>query len=88
MRNLESFPSEKHLAVEIKKLIDQSRQEVSVAVNSAEIFPAVAIVHTLCTQFTVEYCKGWCEKQLRQYMTFVQPFLEKEVLYTLCRQLS
>lgn len=35
MRNLESFPSEKHLAVEIKKLIDQSRQEVSVAVNSA-----------------------------------------------------
>ena len=86
MRNLESFPSEKHLAVEIKKLIDQSRQEVSVAVNSAEIFPAVEIVHTLCTQLTVEYCKGWGEKQLGQYLTFAQAFIEKEVVYTMCRQ--
>jgi predicted nuclease of restriction endonuclease-like (RecB) superfamily len=35
MRNIESSPSEKHLSVTIKELIDQSRQQVSVAVNSA-----------------------------------------------------
>ena len=88
MRNLESFPSEKHLAVAIKELIDQSRQHVSVAVNFTEIFPTVVIVHTLCSQLQVEYGKGSREKQLRQCMTFAQAFPEKEIVYTLCRQLK
>ncbi len=55
---------------------------------AADIFPSIEIVHTLCSQFTVEYGKGSGEKQLRQCMTFAQAFPEKEIVYTLCRQLK
>lgn len=55
---------------------------------AADIFPSVEIVHTPCSQLTVEYGKGWAEKQLRKCMTFAQAFPEKEIVYTLCRQLK
>ena len=88
MRNIDSSPAEKHLSVAIKELIDQSRQQVSVAVNFTEIFPNVEIVHTLCSQLKVEYAKGSGEKKMRQSMTFAQAFPEKEIIYALFRQIK
>jgi predicted nuclease of restriction endonuclease-like (RecB) superfamily len=46
------------------------------------------IVVTLSRQLEVEYGKGWGEKQLRQCMKLAETFPEKEIVYTLCRQLS
>ncbi len=46
------------------------------------------IMHTLSTQLTNVYGKGWGEKQLRQCTQFATTFSEKEIVYTLCRQLS
>jgi len=46
------------------------------------------IVATLSKQLTVDYGKGWGEKQLRQCMQFAQAFAQEEIVYTLCRQLS
>lgn len=46
------------------------------------------IVVTLSRQLELEYGKGWGEKQLRQCMKFAQVFPEKEIVYTLCRELS
>jgi len=46
------------------------------------------IVATLSRQLEWEYGKGWGEKQLRQCMKFAQVFPEKEIVYTLCRELS
>ena len=46
------------------------------------------IVVTLSRQLEVDYGKGWGEKQLRQCMKLAETFPEKEIVYTLCRQLS
>jgi len=35
-----------------------------------------------------EYGKGWSEKQLRHCIRFAEVFPEKEIVYTLCRELS
>ena len=93
---------------EIKLLIQQSKNNVALAVN-AEItllYWAVGnrinveilgkeraeygkqIVQSLSAQLTLEYGKGWGEKQLRQCMQFASVFPEKEIVYALRRQLS
>ena len=46
------------------------------------------IVHTVSAQLTAEYGPGWGEKQLRHCLHFAQAIAEKEIVYTLCRQLS
>jgi len=96
------------LVSEIKTLIEQSKQQVSVAVNATitmlywqvgnrintEILKeqraeyGKQIVHTVSAQLTAEYGPGWGEKQLRHCIRFAQAITEKEIVYTLCRQLS
>jgi len=46
------------------------------------------IVQALSAQLTVEYGKGWGEKQLRQCMQFCSAFSDQKIVYTLCRELS
>jgi predicted nuclease of restriction endonuclease-like (RecB) superfamily len=46
------------------------------------------IVATLSQQLSKEYGSGWGEKQLRHCMQFAHTFPDKEIVYTLCRQLS
>lgn len=46
------------------------------------------IIQTLSSQLTEGYGSGWGEKQLRQCMQFAAVFVEKEIVYTLCRELS
>ncbi|OQX74983.1 MAG: cytoplasmic protein [Bacteroidetes bacterium 4484_249] len=46
------------------------------------------IVVSLSRQLTNEYGKGWSEKLLRHCIRFAEVFPEKEIVYTLCRQLS
>lgn len=96
------------LVGEIKTLIEQSKLQVSVAVNATitmlywqvgnrintEILKdqraeyGKLIVHTLSAQLTNEYGPGWGEKQLRHCLRFAETITEKEIVYTLCRQLS
>lgn len=96
------------LLSDVKKLIEQSRQQVAVAVNSAmsilywnvgkRIKEDVLrnqraeygkqVIITLSEQLIREYGKGWGEKQLRQCIQFAEIFPAKEIVYTLCRELS
>lgn len=46
------------------------------------------IVLSLSKQLTAEFGNGWGEKQLRHCLRFAVTFPEKEIVYTLCRQLS
>jgi hypothetical protein len=46
------------------------------------------IVHTLSTQLTVEFGKGWSEKQLRHCLRFAEIFPDQEIVSSLWRQLS
>jgi len=45
------------------------------------------VIATLAKQLTLEYGRGWSEKQLRHCIHFAETFSE-EIVYTLCRQLS
>lgn len=94
--------------LEIKSLIEQSKNKVALAVNAeitllywnvgnrinTEVLGneraeyGKQIVQSLATQLSIEYGKGWGEKQLRQCMQFATVFPEKEIVYTLCRELS
>ena len=96
------------LVSEIKVLIEQSKQQVSVAINATiamvywqagtrintEILKqqraeyGKQIVHTVSTQLTTEYGPGWREKQQSHCLRFAKAINEKEIVYTLCRQLS
>ncbi len=93
---------------DIKALIEQSKQQVAVAVNATitmlywqvgsrintEILNdqraeyGKQIVATLARHLTDEYGPGWGEKQLRHCLHFAETITEKEIVYTLCRQLS
>jgi predicted nuclease of restriction endonuclease-like (RecB) superfamily len=46
------------------------------------------VVVSLAQQLEREYGKGWGDKHLRQCISFAQTFPDKEIVYTLCRQLS
>lgn len=46
------------------------------------------VVVSLSRQLELEYGKGWGEKQLRQCMKLADTFPEKEIVYTVCIQLS
>lgn len=46
------------------------------------------IVATLSRQLSIEYGKGWSEKQLRHCMQFASVFQEQQIVSTLWRQLS
>jgi predicted nuclease of restriction endonuclease-like (RecB) superfamily len=96
------------LVSEIKTIIEQSKQQLAVAVNATismlywqignrintEILQnqraqyGKEIIVSLSKQLELEYGKGWGEKQLRQCMQFASVFPEKEIVYTLCRELS
>ena len=108
MRKEELATPANPLLGEIKSLIEQGRQQVAVAVNSAmsmlywnigkrineEILQnkraeyGKEIVVSLARQLEIEYGKGWGEKQLRQCMKLADTFPKKEIVYTLCRELS
>lgn len=96
------------IANDIKSLIDQSRQNVALAVNAemtllywkvgkrinVEVLGneraeyGKQIVATLSRQLETDYGSGWGEKQLRQCMQFAAVFMDEQIVYTLCRQLS
>ena len=93
---------------ELKTLIEQSKQEVAIAVNASitQLYWSIGkrinqeilqnkraeygkqIVSTLSAQLTQEYGKGWSEKQLRQCIQFFTAFPDKQIVYTLCIELS
>ena len=93
---------------EIKQLIEETRQTIAVAVNTAttvlywnigervnrEVLGnkrakyGKEVVKSLSRILTEEYGKGWSEKQLRHCLRIAETFPDKEILYTLCRQLS
>ena len=96
------------VASDIKQLIEQSKQNVALAVN-AEItllYWSVGkrineevlqnnraeygeqIVQSLSAQLTLEYGKGWSEKQLRHCLQLATVFPEEQIVSALRRQLS
>lgn len=99
---------EVQLYTEVTQLIEQSKQNVAVAVN-AEITLLYwnvgrrinnevlnneraeygkKIVHSLSAQLTLQYGKGWSEKQLRQCMQFANVFQDEQIVYALRIQLT
>lgn len=99
---------EVQLHTEVTQLIEQSKQNVAVAVN-AEITLLYwnvgrrinnevlnneraeygkKIVHSLSAQLTLQYGKGWSEKQLRQCMQFANVFQDEQIVYALRIQLT
>ncbi len=46
------------------------------------------VIAGLSQQLTDTYGKGWSQKQLHHCLRFAESFLEEEIVYTLCRQLS
>jgi hypothetical protein len=101
-------PQNTNLFSEIKLLIEEARQTVAVAVNTAttilywnigkrvnnEILEnkraeyGKEVVKTLSKELTQEFGKGWSEQHLRHCLRFAETFPEKEILYTVCRQLN
>ena len=99
---------EVQLHTEVTQLIEQSKQNVAVAVNTEisllywnvgrrinnEILNneraeyGKKIVHSLSTQLTLQYGKGWSEKQLRQCMQFANVFQDEQIVYALRIQLT
>jgi predicted nuclease of restriction endonuclease-like (RecB) superfamily len=99
---------EVQLYTEVTQLIEQSKQNVAVAVNAEisllywnvgrrinnEILHneraeyGKKIVHSLSTQLTLQYGKGWSEKQLRQCMQFANVFQDEQIVYALRIQLT
>ena len=99
---------EVQLHTEVTQLIEQSKQNVAVAVN-AEITLLYwnvgrrinnevlnneraeygkKIVQSLSAQLTLQYGKGWGEKQLRQCMQFANVFQDEQIVYALRIQLT
>jgi hypothetical protein len=99
---------EVQLYSEVTQLIEQSKQNVAVAVN-AEITLLYwnvgkrinnevlnneraeygkKIVQSLSAQLTLQYGKGWSEKQLRQCMQFASVFQDEQIVYALRIQLT
>jgi predicted nuclease of restriction endonuclease-like (RecB) superfamily len=98
-----------HLAEDIKRLIEQSKQQLAVTVNAAlsllywQIGRRInqelsqyeenetygkQIVATLWRQLASDYGTSFSEKNLRRMMQFASAFPEKEIVHTLCSQLS
>lgn len=46
------------------------------------------MVARLSQQLTLEYGKGWGEKQLWQCLRFAEVFVDEQILYTVCRELT
>lgn len=104
----QDMPS-KTLVVEIKTLIEQSKQQLAVTVNATlsllywQIGRRInqelsqyegnekygkQIVATLWRQLASDYGTSFSEKNLRRMMQFASAFPEKEIVNTLCTQLS
>lgn len=47
-----------------------------------------SVILTLSEQLTLDYGRGWSKKHLWHCVKFAQIFGDKEIIYTLCRQLS
>ncbi len=82
-----------NLFVDIKQLIEQSKWHIGQRINEDVLKNNRAeygkqIVVSLARQLQINYGEGWSEKQLRQCMQFATAFPEKEIVYTLCIQLS
>jgi predicted nuclease of restriction endonuclease-like (RecB) superfamily len=96
------------LFADIKRFIDQGKQQVAQAVNigvtatywnvgkriKEDILEnkraeyGKQILHALSTKLTIEFGKGWSEKQLRHCLHFAETFPEVEIVSALWRQLS
>ncbi len=93
-----------NLIVEIRQLIEQSRQKVAKAVNSeismlywhigkrikSDIWnnKRSEIITALSQQLTLEYGRGWSEKQLHHCLYTVETFSDEKIFSALCRELS
>ncbi len=93
---------------DVKTLIEQSRQQVAIAVNATitmlywqvgkrineEILGGQradhgkSVIQGLSDQLTMDYGRGWSKKHLWHCVKFAQVFDDKEIVYTVCRQLS
>lgn len=69
----ESLQINTGLVGEIKSLIEKSKQNIAISVNS---------------EITSDYGGGWGDKQLRLCMKFAQVYNDLQIVYTVCRQLS
>jgi predicted nuclease of restriction endonuclease-like (RecB) superfamily len=97
------------IAEDIKRLIEQSKQQLAVTVNAtlSMLYWQVGkrineelsqyegnekygkqIVATLWRQLASDYGTSFSEKNLRRMMQFASAFPEKEIVHTLCSQLS
>jgi len=99
---------EVQLYSEVTQLIEQSKQNVAVAVNTEitllywkvgkrinnEVLNneraeyGKKIVQSLSAQLSLQYGKGWSEKQLRQCMQFANVFQDEQIVYALRIQLT
>lgn len=93
---------------EIKSLIEESRKQVAITVNSTittlywEIGTRInkeilkekraaygkQVISSLSSQLTAEYGRGWSMEQLRHCIRFAEVLPDKQIVYTLCTQLS
>lgn len=85
--------SKQQVAVSVNATITLLYWEVGNRINTTILQKERAeygkqVVKELSEQLTQEYGKGWGEKHLRNCMQFANEFQEKEIVYTLCRQLS
>ena len=104
----ENLYSKIGLISEIKTLIEQSKQQISVAVNATitllywnigkkikdEIVKdqraeyGKQIVATLSNQLELEYGSGWGKRHLHHCLRFAEIFPDIAIVHTLCSQLS
>ena len=85
--------SKKQLAVTVNSTMSLLYWEIGTRINVDVLKNKRAeygkqIVNTLCTQLTLEFGKGWSEKNLRHMMRFAEVFADKEIVLSLIRQLS
>lgn len=104
----ENLDSKHGLVSEIKILIEQSKQQISVAVNATitllywnigkkikdEIVKdqraeyGKQIVATLSNQLELEYGSGWGKRHLHHCLRFAEIFPDIAIVHTVCAQLS
>jgi len=94
-REIKSFieQSKQQLAVSVNVSLSMLYWQIGKRINEEVLKEQRAeygkqIVVTLSRQLEAEYGNGWSEKQLRHCIRFAEVFPEKEIVYTLCRELS
>jgi predicted nuclease of restriction endonuclease-like (RecB) superfamily len=85
--------SRRRVAISVNAEITQLYWDIGKSINDRILQGKRAeygkeIIKTLSQELTIEYGPGWGEKHLRHCLHFVETFPEREIVYSLCRQLS